>query len=109
MVLINSALFCEDLVSWMLERHPERFRVYENTPVKSITFAGCAGCSCGNGPGCSAVLQTGKNVVDAKHTVLCTNGYGDLEIEGADASIKEAVRGVVGFMIGYMNEKEYST
>ena len=32
MGLINSALFCEELVSWMLKRHPERFRVYENTP-----------------------------------------------------------------------------
>jgi glycine/D-amino acid oxidase-like deaminating enzyme len=106
MGLINSALFCEELVSWMLKRHPGRFRVYENTPVKSITFGSRAGGSSGNGPGCSAVLQTGKNVVNAKHTILCTNGYGDLEIEGADASIKAAVRGVVGFMIGYMNEKE---
>ena len=80
MDLINSALFCEDLVSWMLERQPERFGVYEITQAKSITFGSHAGCSSGNGPGCSAVLQTGKNVVNAKHTVLCTNGYGDLEM-----------------------------
>ena len=100
--LINSALFCEELVSWMRDRYSDRFRVYEDTPVKKITVGSCIGNGVGNG----AVLETGKNVVNAKHTVLCTNGYNDLEIEGLDASIKGAIRGVVGLMVGYMNEKE---
>jgi len=76
--LINSALFCEELVSWMQDRYSYRFRVYEDTPVKKITV----GSGIGNGVGNGAVLETGKNVVNAKHTVLCTNGYNDLEIEG---------------------------
>ncbi len=100
--LINSALFCEELVSWMLDRYSSRFRVYEDTPVQRITVESDVCTDVGNG----VVLETGKNVVKAKHAVLCTNGYDDLEIEGVDASIKGAIHGVLGFLVGYMNEKE---
>lgn len=96
--LINSALFCEELVSWMLDRYSGRFRVYEDTLVKKITV--------GNLIQSGAVLRAGQNVVNAKHVVLCTNGYDELEIEGAEASIKGTIQGVVGFLIGYMDEKE---
>ena len=96
--LINSALFCEELVSWMRNHHSGRFRVYEDTPVRRITL--------GKDGGDGVVLETDRNTVDAKHAVLCTNGYGDLKIEGADTSITGAIRGVVGFMVGYLNEIE---
>lgn len=33
MALMNSALFCEEIVSWMIERYPDRFCVFENTAV----------------------------------------------------------------------------
>lgn len=36
MALMNSALFCEEIVSWMIERYPDRFCVFENTAVQSI-------------------------------------------------------------------------
>ena len=39
-------------------------------------------------------LETGKNVVNAKHAVLCTNGYNDLLIEGIGTSI--TMRGLWG-------------
>ena len=103
-VLMNSALFCEELLSWMLDRHSGRFRIHEDTPVRRITVDCGSGSNAGNGKG--TVLETGKNVVNAKHAVLCTNGYDDLEIEGVDAAIKGAMRGLLGFMVGYMNEKE---
>ena len=94
--LINSALFCEELVSWMLKRFSGRFRVYEDTKVQRIKV--------GNGADENVVLETGKNVVNAKHAVLCTNGYNDLLIEGIDTSIR--IGGLVGFMIGYMEKNE---
>ena len=78
--LINSALFCEELVSWMLKRFSGRFRVYEDTKVQRIKV--------GKGADENVVLETGKNVVNAKHAVLCTNGYNDLLIEGIDTSIR---------------------
>jgi glycine/D-amino acid oxidase-like deaminating enzyme len=94
--LINSALFCEELVLWMLDRFSGRFRVYEDTKVQRIKV--------GNGADENVVLETNKDVVNAKHAVLCTNGYNDLLIEGIGASI--TMRGLVGFMIGYMDKKE---
>jgi glycine/D-amino acid oxidase-like deaminating enzyme len=47
--LMNSALFCEELVSKMLEGYPSRFRVYEDTPVQKIEL------------GKEPVLRTPKN------------------------------------------------
>jgi glycine/D-amino acid oxidase-like deaminating enzyme len=82
----------------MLDRYPARFRVYEDTLVQKITVDN----EVGNG----ATLRAGKNVVFANYAVLCTNGYKDLDIEGVDASIKQAVRGIVGFLVGYMNDRE---
>ena len=71
----------------MLDRFSGRFRVYEDTQVQRITV--------GDGADENVVLETGKNVVNAKHAVLCTNGYNDLLIEGIDASIKDAGHGGV--------------
>ena len=96
--LMNSALFCEELVVWMLNKYPGRFRVYEDTPVQRIKL----GNGSFDGKGNRANLETGKNVVNAKHAVLCTNGYNDLEIEGMGVSIDTAMKGLIGFMVGYM-------
>jgi len=95
--LMNSALFCEELVSWMLNKYPGRFGVYEETPVQRIRVSKGSIHSHRNG----AVLNAGKNVINAKHAVLCTNGYNDLEMVGQDASIDLDVKGLVGFMVGY--------
>ena len=37
--LMNSALFCEGLVVWMLNKYPGRFIVYEDTPVQRIRLS----------------------------------------------------------------------
>lgn len=97
--LMNSALFCEELVSWMLNKYPGRFRVYEDTPVQRVIVSKNSFQGQGNG----ASLEAGKNVIKAKHAVLCTNGYNDLEIVGQDASIDLGIKGLVGFMVGYMD------
>jgi glycine/D-amino acid oxidase-like deaminating enzyme len=95
--LMNSALFCEELVSWMIDRYPCRFKVYEDAPVQRIVV----GKSSIQGQGNGASIEAGKNVIRAKHAVLCTNGYNDLEIMGQDASIDLGIKGLVGFMVGY--------
>ena len=99
--LMNSALFCEELVTWMLNKYPGRFRVYEDTPVQRIKL----GNGSFDGKGNRANLETVKNVVNAKHAVLCTNGYNDLEIEGMKVSIDIAIKGLIGFMVGYMHRE----
>ena len=100
--LMNSALFCEELVVWMLNKYPGRFRVYEDTPVQRIKLSNGSF----DGKGNRANLETGKNLVNAKHAVLCTNGYNDLEIEGMGVPIDTAMKGLVGFMVGYRHREE---
>ena len=100
--LMNSALFCEELVSWMIDRYPGRFRVYEDTLVQRIIVSKSSIHGQGNG----ASLEAGKNAINAKHAVLCTNGYNDLVIDGLDdGSIDVAMKRMVGFMVGYMDRK----
>jgi glycine/D-amino acid oxidase-like deaminating enzyme len=92
--LMNSAVFCEELVSKMLEKYPSRFRVYEDTPVQKIEM------------GKEAILRTPAHELKAQQVVLCTNGYTDLEINGVFVSLKCAIESVLGYMAGYLDEKD---
>jgi hypothetical protein len=106
MALMNSALFCEELVLWMLDLYPDRFRVYEDTKVQKIIMRRPAAVGADNCMSNASLLTAGQNTVYAKHAVLCTNGYNNLEIEGTDALISEAIQGIVGFLVGYLHEEE---
>ena len=92
--LMNSAIFCEELASKMLEKYPSRFKVYEDTLVEKIEFDK------------GAILRTPKHELNAQQIVLCTNGYGDLEINGQDLALKCKIEGVLGYMAGYLDERE---
>ncbi len=97
--LMNSALLCEGLVSWMLDRYQGRFRVYEKSPVDRIELLD------------GARLLSGSCSVGANHAVLCTNGYTDLAVEGSgglEIPLKDAMRRVVGFLVGYLQKAEMS-
>ena len=100
--LMNSALFCEELVVWMLNKYPGRFRVYEDTPVQRIRLSNGSF----DGKVNRANLETVRNLVNAKHAVLCTNGYNDLEIEAMGVPIDTAMKGLIGFMVGYRHKEE---
>jgi glycine/D-amino acid oxidase-like deaminating enzyme len=92
--LMNTALFCEKLVSKMLEEYSSRFKVYENTPVQKIEI------------GKEALLETPNRQLNAQKVVLCTNGYTDLEIEGKDGSLKWVIDSVLGYMAGYLDQRD---
>lgn len=133
---MNSALFCEEIVSWLLERYPDRFQVFENTGIGSIKPDKRSNGSGGglilrtvraareerNAPGdaqiealkhrteykdapCGQHSAVGHSV-HAKYAVLCTNGYDNLTLEGINSSIMNSTRGVMGFMIGCLDEPE---
>ncbi len=54
---------------------------------------------------CSQHWAVGHSVY-AKYAVLCTNGYDNLTIEGINSSIMNSTRGIMGFMIGCLDEAE---
>lgn len=94
----NSALFCERMVEYLYEAYPERFALYEHTPVHKIILK--------EG---SATLDADAHMVDAQSVVLCTNGFENLHIithSGleVDAKYHAQVRGRVAYMSAYLEE-----
>lgn len=94
--VMNSALFCEELIGYLLAEYKHRFTLAEYTPVNRLVLK--------RG---SAVLETEKHTVTAEKVVLCTNGFENIHIVNEpgvdiDGRYHEQVEGVVGYMAGYL-------
>jgi glycine/D-amino acid oxidase-like deaminating enzyme len=86
--LMNSYLFTERLAEHLLASFPERFRLFERSPVDLIRL------------GDEAVLRCNGRTVLTDQVVLCTNGYRPPRTEACSVpAINGRIRGVVGFMI----------
>lgn len=99
---LNSALFCQELVNFLLSRYPDRFSLYEHTPVIKVVLHKN-----------KALLDAFKNTLTCSRVVLCTNGFENLTIineSGLDIDTKfhHYVRGMVGFMSGYVEKMNKS-
>ncbi len=96
---MNSAAFCEELVSYLLSAYAGRFTLAEHTPVKKVVLRKK-----------EAVCRiTWSHAVTAESVVLCTNGFENVTlINKAGLAINEKfhqlVRGIVGYMAGYLEE-----
>lgn len=93
---MNSALFTEELLTYLLNRYEERFACFEGSPVKTITLTGER-----------AELVVKDYTVSAEHVVLCTNGFENFSINNQagpeiNTSFHHAVQGRIGFMAGYV-------
>ncbi len=97
---MNSAHFCEELAGSMLSAYKDRFSIAEHLPVRTISLSGSG-----------AVLRTDGQTVAADKVVLCTNGFENIQIDNADGpdidrSFHRMVRGLVGYMGGYLDERD---
>lgn len=97
---LNSALFTEELVGYLLSKYADRFTLVEHAPVRLVELTK----SCGR-------LHIGEKTVVANRIVLCTNGFEKFEIKnllGPDLgpAFHRLVRGVVGYMAGYLDEED---
>ncbi len=95
---INSALFCEEIVLYLQKQYPDRFALFEHTPVTKIILR--------NG---HALLDTNTNTIEASHIVLCTNGFNSVTIFdehglGIDTKFHHLLHGTVGYMSGYLEK-----
>ena len=94
---MNSALFCEELVAWMIANFPGRFRVVEHLPVKDIALSES-----------HAILTTDGPTVTAKKVVLCTNGFESVTVRNEagpdiDVAFHASVYANIGYMAGYID------
>lgn len=93
---MNSALFCEEIVKYLLNKYSRRFSLYENTHIKKVVLKKK-----------HALLDAGKHTIGAERVVLCTNGFENFDIfnEGGlfiDKKFHHLIEGKVGYMSGYL-------
>lgn len=99
---MNSASFSEEVVGSLLSNYPDRFSLFEESPVKDIVLEKD-----------NAVLKIKDNEVTAKRVVLCTNGFEKFTItnnsgESFDKRFHENVTGTIGYMSAYVDERDRS-
>ena len=93
---INSALLCQEVVAYLLRAYPERFALYEHTPVHKLILRDS-----------DALLDAHRHTVRAGRVVLCTNGFEDFTIINengleVDGRFHARVNGNIGYMSGYL-------
>ena len=98
---MNSALFCEELLGYLIATYPDRITLAEETPVKELVLEKE-----------QAILYTqAGHQIRATHVVLCTNGFEHFTITnkaGAEKDVDEKfhqlVNGSVGYMAAYLDK-----
>ncbi|MES3005167.1 MAG: FAD-binding oxidoreductase [Patescibacteria group bacterium] len=93
---MNSALFCEELIQYIIEKYSGRFTLYENSPIKKVFLK--------DG---SAVSKTLRYSIESSNVILCTNGFENFNIinevgDNIDSRFHHSVSGRVGYMSGYL-------
>ncbi len=100
---LNSALFSEEVVGFLLSKYKGRINLFENSPVEIVTLDKD-----------SAVLSVKTKRGDSynitsKKVVLCTNGFERLHImnnsgDDIDTSFHHMIEGNIGYMAAYLEE-----
>lgn len=92
---LNSAHFTEDLFTYLLEKYPDRFTIFENTPVDIVRLHKK-----------TAEVIAGTHTITTSRVVLCTNGFEKLKIENKhginiNKEFHHMVKGSIGYMAAY--------
>ncbi len=95
---MNSALFCQEVVSHLLKTFSDRFSLYENTHIVKAVLKDNF-----------ALLDAGKHTINVSRVIFCTNGFENIEIfnEGGleiDKKFHHSIDGKVGYMSGYLEK-----
>lgn len=93
---MNSALFTEEVVGYLIATYPDRFSLYEGSPVETVTLTESG-----------ARLTIGAYTVSAARVILATNGFEHFHIKNEagpdiDTSYHHMVEGRIGYMAGYI-------
>lgn len=94
--LINSALFCQEIVGYLSTQYKNRFSLYEHTFIQKVALHESR-----------AILDAGNNTITAGRVILCTNGFENFTILNhsgldIDSRFHHEVNGCVGYMCGYL-------
>ncbi len=92
----NSALLCQEVISFLASRYADRFSFYEHTPIEKVILKKTG-----------ALLDASEHEIMAGHVILCTNGFAGVTIInegglGINAKFHHLIHGTVGYMSGYL-------
>ncbi len=98
--VLNSALFTEQLALWCLKNYPDRTQIFEQSFVHGIELSKE-----------SVTILTNQATVICDNVVVCTNGFENFYIKDRtgmeiDTKFHHLIQGVVGYMTGYLTNKE---
>lgn len=93
---VNSAALCEELAVYLQTTYPDRFALFEHSPVNEVRL---------QAEGAHLTVQ--GFMIKTDHVVLCTNGFEHVTLineAGAEIDTKfhANINGVVGYMTGYL-------
>lgn len=93
---LNSAMFCEELVGYLLQKYPGRYTLVEHAPIREVVLESD-----------HAVLCAEKHHVVADKVILCTNGFAKFKITNnhgsdIDTIFHHQLRGYIGYMAAYV-------
>lgn len=89
---INSALFSEKILEYLLAKYPERFNFFENTPINKLALHKDF-----------AILDAEVHTIISDKVILCTNGFENLEIFNCSLDVDQKFHRNVSGTIGYMS------
>lgn len=95
---LNSALFCQEVMTFLLEKYKDRFSLFEHSHVKKVLLRKD-----------HAILDVGEHTVESEKVILCTNGFENFHIIndaglGIDTKFHHSIGGLIGFMSGYLKD-----
>ena len=98
--MINSALFCQEVVGYLLDKYADRFALYEHTRINKVVLKEEL-----------VLLDAVEHTVECAEVILCTNGFDTLEIFAPsglsiDTRFHYSIEGVIGFMSGFLEKFE---
>lgn len=96
---VNSALFCQTALQYLLQNYSQRLQVYEHSPVEEIRLF----------PDRANEVLVGDFRIEGSDIVLCTNGFEHFHIvdlynsnsRERDKAFHKNVHGLVGYMAGF--------
>lgn len=109
---VNSALFCEKAINYMIKTYHDRIQVYEFSPVEDIDLYTEKVKITTNTHKVSHLKdvpsRTYSGTIHAKKVILCTNGFSNFTINNHDgwqtnATFHEDISSIVGYMSWYLD------
>jgi glycine/D-amino acid oxidase-like deaminating enzyme len=94
--VMNSALFCQEVLNYLFQAYGGRIDLYEHSPVGKVVAHED-----------KVLLDVGMHTFECEHVVLCTNGFESISLItpeglGVNTRFHHNVHGVIAFMLGYL-------